>query len=251
MDRFRACWRIAKWKTWPQRLEEQPGLRDDKAHSNVARSSSGVACCEPTALRKHGAWHMSSVERVLHEDDPGVTVEILRGIKFMSPRPAPAHADVVGQLHFELETAFGWRRMRKGGSGEGSGWVFLPEPELHLEGAGKPLVPDLAGWRKERLPMIPRKAAFTLAPDWACEVLSERTASIDRRFKLPIYHEAGVSHVWLVDPILQTLEVFQRGPSAWLLLGTFGGDSKVRPEPFSAVELDLADIWPPLEPLAP
>lgn len=194
---------------------------------------------------------MSSVERVLHEDDPGVTVEILRGIKFMSPRPAPAHADVVGQLHFALETAFGWRRMRKGGSGEGSGWVFLPEPELHLEGSGKPLVPDLAGWRKERLPMIPRKAAFTLAPDWACEVLSERTASIDRRFKLPIYHEAGVSHVWLVDPILQTLEVFQRGQSAWLLLGTFGGDSKVRPEPFSAVELDLADIWPPLEPLAP
>lgn len=192
---------------------------------------------------------MSTAERILREDDPGVTVEILRGIKFMSPRPALVHAEVAHQLASNLENLFGWRKKRKSGGGKDAGWVLLIEPELHLEGAGKAIVPDIAGWRKPRLPMIPRQAALTLAPDWVCEVLSERTESIDRRLKLPIYHEAGVGHAWLVDPLLQTLEVFQRGERAWMLLGTFGGEDKVRPEPFADAELELAEIWPPLEPL--
>jgi Uma2 family endonuclease len=39
------------------------------------------------------------------------------------------------------------------------------------------VVPDLAGWRRERLPHLPKAAFFSLAPDWICEVLSPSTAA--------------------------------------------------------------------------
>ncbi|RYZ09243.1 MAG: Uma2 family endonuclease [Myxococcales bacterium] len=93
------------------------------------------------------------------------------------------------------------------GRGGAGGWIILDEPEVHL--AGDALVPDLAGWRRERLPQLPQVAAFELAPDWVCEVLSPSTAPLDRTRKLPIYARERVTHAWLVDPHLKTLEVLR------------------------------------------
>jgi Uma2 family endonuclease len=114
---------------------------------------------------------------------------------------------------------------------------------LHL--GSDVLVPDLAGWRRERLTGIPDAPAITLAPDWVCEVLSPSTASLDRGKKLAIYARQGVAHVWLVDPQIETLEVFALSGSQWILLETFVADAVVRAEPFAAVELNLALVWPP------
>ena len=125
----------------------------------------------------------------------------------------------------------------------GRAWrlIILIEPELHL----RPdiLVPDLAGWRRTRMPELPDVAAFELAPDWICEVVSPSTAALDRADKLPIYGRAGVGHAWLVDPLAQTLEVFKQDGDCWLLLGTFKSDARVRAEPFDALELDLGALW--------
>ena len=121
------------------------------------------------------------------------------------------------------------------------GWWILDEPELHL--GEDILVPDLAGWRRERLPTIPDQAAFTLAPDWVCEVLSPSTGMRDRAYKMPIYAREGVEHVWLVDPHLRTLEVFRRQELGWLLLAVYAEDAVVRAEPFEAVDLDLLTLW--------
>ena len=82
------------------------------------------------------------------------------------------------------------------------------EPELHL--VGDTLVPDLAGWRRERLPSLPDAPAVTLAPDWVCEILSPSTERIDRVKKLPAYAHHGVGHAWLINPTTRTLEVFRR-----------------------------------------
>jgi Uma2 family endonuclease len=113
--------------------------------------------------------------------------------------------------------------------------------ELHL--LGHVLVPDLAGWRRERMSEVPDATAFELAPDWACEVLSRSTAAIDRAEKAPIYSQAGISHVWLVDPVLQTVEALRLEDAGYRLLGTWRGDAKVRIEPFDAVELELGALW--------
>jgi len=166
--------------------------------------------------------------------------EIIHGQLITQPRPAPKHAlcsSVLGGYFFNP--------FQSGRGGPG-GWWILDEPELHL--ATHILVPDLAGWRKERLPTLPDEAYFSLAPDWACEVLSPGTARIDRAVKMPIYAEQGVNWLWLVDPDIRTLEVYRLSESHWLLEGTWKDDDHVRANPFAEVVLQLDDLWIPTPP---
>jgi Uma2 family endonuclease len=110
----------------------------------------------------------------------------------------------------------------------------------------EPMVPDLTGWRVERMPELPETAYFTLAPDWVCEVLSRSTESVDRNEKLPIYAAHGVRHVWLLDPVAKTLETHALGEVGhWREVSIHQGDIKVRAAPFEAIELDLAGLWGP------
>jgi Uma2 family endonuclease len=104
-------------------------------------------------------------------------------------------------------------------------------------------VPDLAGWRRERLPEMPDDALFVLAPDGVCEVLSPPTADYDRDVKLPVYARSGVPHAWLVDPTLRRLEVLRLGASGHRMVETCHGDEAVRAEPFDAIELPLGVLW--------
>jgi Uma2 family endonuclease len=166
---------------------------------------------------------------------PHVVGEIISGELHVSPRPAAPHALAASRLGGELLGPFDRGR---GGPG---GWLIYDEPELHL--GEEVLVPDLAGWRRERMPQPPRTAAFSLAPDWLCEVLSPSTAVLDRALKLPVYAREGVRHIWLVDPELRTLEVFRLDGERYTLLVTHAGTSSVRAEPFDAFELEMAYLW--------
>jgi Uma2 family endonuclease len=166
-----------------------------------------------------------------------LVAEIIDGALVTMPRPASRHAWASMSLGAELHGAF----MRRRGGGPG-GWILLFEPELHLH--GDVLVPDLAGWRRERMPELPDATAFELAPDWVCEVLSPSTTAIDRAEKLPIYARERVAYVWLVDPRAKTLEAYRLESERWVLLGTWREDAKVRVEPFDALELELAGLWP-------
>lgn len=164
-----------------------------------------------------------------------LVAEIIHGVLVTQPRPATKHARASSVLGVELGGPFDRGR---GGPG---GWILLDEPELHLH--GDILVPDLAGWRRERMPELPDAAAFELAPDWVCEVLSPSTAATDRAEKIPIYARERVANVWLVDPIARTLEALRLDGARWILLGTWRDDAKVRVEPFDAVELELSGLW--------
>ena len=161
--------------------------------------------------------------------------EIVDGELIASPRPALPHSHATSALGGELLPPFGRGR---GGPG---GWWILDEPELHL--GPDVLVPDLAGWRRERLPTIPAEPFLALAPDWACEVLSPSTARLDRVRKLRVYAREGVGHVWLVDPAARTLEILRRDGEAWVLAATHAEAERVRAEPFGAIELELAALW--------
>ena len=164
-----------------------------------------------------------------------LVAEIIDGELHTSPRPAPRHADASSGLVGALRGPFDRGR---GGPG---GWTILFEPELHL--ADDVLVPDVAGWRRERVPGLPEIASFPLAPDWICEVLSPVTAALDRVKKLAIYAREGVSHAWLVDSIARTVEVLRLESGRWVIAGTFGGAGVIHAEPFDAVELDLTLLW--------
>jgi Uma2 family endonuclease len=171
-----------------------------------------------------------------------VVAEVVDGELHLSPRPGTPHAYAASALGGELQGPFGRGR---GGPG---GWLLLGEPELHLGSEPAIVVPDMAGWRRERLPVLPNTAFLTLAPDWICEILSTRTARLDRTRKLPIYGKEAVRNAWLLDPLARTLEVFRNESGRWVLLSSHGADEKVRAEPFDALELDLALLWDAVEP---
>lgn len=164
-----------------------------------------------------------------------VVGEIVRGVLYASPRPALPHTAAASALGEELGPPF------KRGRGGPGGWIILDEPELHL--GEDVIVPDLAGWRRERLPELPNAAFMTLAPDWVCEVSSPSTAKLDRAEKLPVYAREGVRHVWLVEPRQAMLEVLLLDGETYRIVGTHFENARVRAEPFDAIELDLMMLW--------
>lgn len=174
---------------------------------------------------------------------PPRVAELIRGTLYIFNRPAARHANASSGLGGELRGPF-----HRGRGGPG-GWIILDEPELHFPDPTEPgainvLVPDLAGWRRERMPEVPDVAAFKLAPDWICEVLSKSTEDVDREEKMPVYAREGVRHAWRIDPLTKTLEVHTLAAN-----GTWGapeihrGADVVRATPFEAIELDLSALW--------
>jgi len=162
--------------------------------------------------------------------------EILFGELHTHPRPAPRHARAYSALGYLLGGPF------DGGIGGPGGWWILDEPELHL--CENVLVPDLAGWRRDRMPALPETAWFELSPDWVCEILSPSTARTDRAVKMPVYAREGVGHLWLVDPDARILEVYAlREDGHWLLLDTLKDVDAVRQPPFEAAEFSLGALW--------
>ena len=164
-----------------------------------------------------------------------LVAEIIDGELITSPRPRPRHAVATGALFAAIYDYF-----HRGQAGTG-GWTILIEPEIHLH--ADVLVPDIAGWRRERMPRLPDEAWFPLAPDWICEVLSPSTAAIDRSRKLPIYAREGVNHAWVVDPIVRTVEVLRRDGAQWIIIATCANADVLRAEPFQTAAIDLRLLW--------
>jgi Uma2 family endonuclease len=161
--------------------------------------------------------------------------EIINGELHLFPRPHGPHTSVATKLSRRLGPFDD-----DGDDGPG-GWIILVEPELHL--GEDVLVPDLAGWRRERMAVVP-EGHFSLPPDWICEVLSKSTERIDRMEKLPIYAQAGVDHAWLISPRQRTLEVYRSSARRiFETIGLYRENDQACIVPFDAVELDLSRLW--------
>jgi Uma2 family endonuclease len=180
------------------------------------------------------ARRLATYEDVLAAPEHMVA-EILTGELHLHPRPATPHTAAASALGEELGPPF---KRGKGGPG---GWIIFDEPELHL--GPDILVPDLAGWRRERVDRFDNLAYIETRPDWVCEVLSPGTEKLDRTRKLPIYAREQVSHAWLVNPLLRTLEVLRLTNGHWTNIGTYQDEQEIRAEPFEAIVLSLGVLW--------
>jgi Uma2 family endonuclease len=188
-------------------------------------------------MRMKPARRPARYDELLKVPDTKVA-EILDGELFVSPRPASPHAFAASAMGADL--IGGFQRPPGDPLGPG-GWWLLDEPELHF--GDDVLVPDQAGWRRSRMPTVPNVAAFTQAPDWACEVASPSTARIDRSRKMRIYAREGVGHLWIVEPVARTIEVYRLEHGQWVVAAVHGGDDPARLEPFDAIELDVRRWW--------
>jgi Uma2 family endonuclease len=162
--------------------------------------------------------------------------EILDGVLYLQPTPAKPHAAAISALGEELGPPF---KRRRGGPG---GWILVDEPEIYL--VADVFVPDLAGWRLERMPFMTNELPyFEIAPDWACEVLSDSTRKQDRIVKVQKYAHESINHVWLVDPIARTLAVLRLAVAQYRIASQHADAECVRAEPFDAIEPDLSVLW--------
>ena len=166
-----------------------------------------------------------------------LVAEIIDGELVTSPRPASPHALAATRIGTDLGGPFD----RPPGGGLPGGWWLLFEPELRL--GEDVIVPDFAGWRRERMPVLPNVVGFTQPPDWVCEVVSPRTGAIDRGRKMRIYARERVGHLWMVDPLARTLEIYRLEADRWIVASTHAASERVRPEPFDAMELDIGRWW--------
>ncbi len=161
--------------------------------------------------------------------------EIIDGDLIVTPRPSGEHSNAA----FAVSAAIGPPyRFGRGGPG---GWIILYEPEVKFH--EDILVPDLAGWRKERFPGWPKDNWFSILPDWICEIVSPSTARHDRITKMRIYASHSVQYFWLIDPRDRTLEVFMLKSGEWAKLAGFADNDNVRAEPFPELEFPLDDLW--------
>ena len=165
-----------------------------------------------------------------------LVAEIIDGTLYTHPRPASRHARASSVLDRKIGVPFD-----NGPDGPGGWWIIF-EPELHFD--EEIVVPDLAGWRRERMPEYPDTAYFTLAPDWVCEVLSASTRRHDLHRKRPIYAGAGVPHLWFIDPADRTLEAFDLRDGEWVQVASAKDDDPVSIRPFDAITFSLGDLWP-------
>jgi Uma2 family endonuclease len=172
----------------------------------------------------------------------GLTGEILNGQLHTQPRPSGPHAVAESSLGGELHSPF-----QRGRGGPG-GWWIITEPEVHLVRDQEVAVPDLGGWKRERMPMPPQDHRFEVVPDWICEILSPSTASKDREVKMPLYARYGVAFAWLVDPQARTLEAYQLNGDAWQEISRYSGADQVAVPPFEAFTLHLDGLWLPSKP---
>lgn len=204
------------------------------------RASGRRACSGPRRLRATLALRMSQAHGLPTYEDLFAIPEhhigqIVEGVLYAHPRPAMRHARAASVLGSDLGGPFDRGR---GGPG---GWLILMEPELHF--GADVVVPDVAGWRRERMPEMPDGAFATVAPDWVCEVLSPGTSKVDRGPKRRVYARESVRHLWFVDPTDKTVEVFRLEGGSYLLVQSFEDDVVARLEPFDAIELELAALW--------
>jgi hypothetical protein len=167
---------------------------------------------------------LRGARKIIEELPPEKVGQYVGGELLVSPRPAMGHALAASTLGEQLLGPF-----HRGRGGPG-GWWIIDEPELHL---GDDIhVPDLAGWRRDTLPVLPDVPAMTVA----------------RVRKLPAYARAGVGYAWLIDPAARTLEAFRREGERWVLLGAHAGNTEPHVEPFEEIGLDLSALWLPIEP---
>ena len=161
--------------------------------------------------------------------------EVVHGRLYTHPRPAPLHAVIGSCLGMIIGPPFS---LGVGGPG---GWWIIDEPEIHFD--DDILVPDVAGWRRERMPALPDTAFFTLAPDWVCEVLSPSTRKLDLGHKRDIYAREGVAYLWIIDPEDHTLDTFVLDKGHWVSTGALSGDMPVSLPPFEAISFLLSELW--------
>ena len=171
---------------------------------------------------------------------PGIVGEIIEGVLYTMTKPRARHQRTGTGIGGDLRGPFD---LGRGGPG---GWWIIAEPGIELPNDTKEISPDVAGWRRARMPELPIDEPIGVVPDWVCEILSKNTRRHDLLVKMPYYASVGVAYAWIVDLEARVLTAQRLESGRWLTIGTYSDETEARIEPFDAIPLSVADWWPPV-----
>jgi Uma2 family endonuclease len=173
----------------------------------------------------------------LPEDTRG---EVIEGQLRTAPSALPKHSRAMRSLGGAIGKPFD---DDDGRGGPGGWWILL---EVDVQFSEHDVVrPDLAGWRRERLPAPWDTRPIGVTPDWICEILSPSNVAYDRVTKAQLYAKHGVQHFWLLDPAERVLEAFELSAGLWTRTGSYDDTATARVKPFEAIELNVGALFPP------
>jgi Uma2 family endonuclease len=185
------------------------------------------------------AGKLASYEDLLSLPD-NVRAEILDGHIVTMPAPLPRHSKPQRAIGRFIGGPFD---DDDGRGGPGGWWIFV---EVDIQLTQHDIVrPDLAGWRRERLPQPGRQRPINIVPDFVCEICSPSTETIDRVTKRRLYAQHGVPFYWIVDPESRTLEALELQAGRWLEIGAWDESATARIAPFSEVEIEVGRLFLP------
>lgn len=162
--------------------------------------------------------------------------ELIDGVLYAMTRPRAVHQGIAGAVFADVLMPF-----QRGRGGPG-GWWILPEPGIELPRAPE-ISPDVAGWRRERMPALPVNRAINVVPDWVCEVLSPTTRGYQLLVKRRLYAASGVPFLWEIDRESQTLSVLRLEGGRWVDLGAYRDEEEARLPPFEAAAINVREWW--------
>ena len=169
---------------------------------------------------------------------PGIVGEIIEGVLYTMTKPRMRHQRTTRMIGGRVGEPF------DNGIGGPGGWWIVTEPGIELPNTPE-IAPDVAGWRRERMPEMPGDEPIRMVPDWVCEILSKNTRRHDHLVKMPYYAKIGVAYAWVADSEARVLVTYRLESGAWRMIGTYSNETEARIEPFDMVPLNVADWWPP------
>jgi len=169
----------------------------------------------------------------------GTRAEVIGGEVQLFDSPLPRHGRVQSGLLGSIGGPFDF-------DGAPGGWWILPTVDVEL-GVHDIVSPDVAGWRRERVPKFPASRPIAIVPDWICEIVSPSNERHDTIRKADLYFRCRVPFYWLVRPDERTLQAWRHSELGWIVAGTWTDGDKVGIPPFEAVPLDVGRLFPPVE----
>lgn len=171
--------------------------------------------------------------------------ELLAGEVIVQPSPTVRHQRINAKLGYRISGSFD-DDDDDDARGPG-GWWIVHDVDIRLT-AHDVVRPDLSGWRRARVPLLPESRPVDAVPDWICEILSPSNAKRDRGYKSDLYATHGVGHYWIVDQVEGLLEAFVLRGGTWSRIGMYDDSQRHRIPPFDAVELSLRGLFKPPAP---
>ena len=164
--------------------------------------------------------------------------ELIDGQVVYKALPGGRHADIESAIGAAIRIPF---RRKKSDDGRG-GWWILSEVTVQyrkISEKGRMLTADIAGWRRDRVPVCPSEYPVDERPDWVCEIC-HTTRKKDTTIVPETLAAEGVPWYWFLDVDAENLIVYELSESGFVLRKSlFREDGKVRIPPFEAVELSM------------